>query len=38
MPRSRKLVHEVWKRNQEGKVFVDWLDIVAEWDWEIYLV
>ncbi|KAL1410868.1 hypothetical protein Q8F55_001811 [Vanrija albida] len=38
VPRSRKLVHEVWKRNQDGKVFVDWLDIVAEWDWEIYLV
>lgn len=36
--RSRQVVHEVWKRNQEGRLFVDWLDIVQEWEWELYIV
>jgi hypothetical protein len=36
--RSRQVVHEVWKRNQDGKVFVDWMDVVSEWEWELFLV
>ncbi|GMK57954.1 hypothetical protein CspeluHIS016_0407880 [Cutaneotrichosporon spelunceum] len=36
VPRSRALMHEVWARNQEGRAFVDWLDIVLEYDWEMY--
>ncbi|BEJ02047.1 hypothetical protein CcaverHIS631_0607290 [Cutaneotrichosporon cavernicola] len=38
VPRSRTLMHEVWARNQEGRAFVDWLDIVLEYDWEVYFV
>lgn len=37
--RSKKLVRDVWARNQEGRVFVDWIDIVqTELDWEIFVV
>ncbi|KAK6910371.1 hypothetical protein I203_104403 [Kwoniella mangroviensis CBS 8507] len=36
--RSRKIVHELWKKNADGKVFVDWLDVLEENDWEIYVV
>ena len=36
--RSQKIVHEVWARNQEGRLCVDWLDVVAEYDWELFLV
>jgi transcriptional activator protein UGA3 len=36
--RSRVVVHEIWKRNQGGKVFIDWLDIIKEWDWQLWLV
>nr|XP_019046014.1 hypothetical protein I302_04754 [Kwoniella bestiolae CBS 10118]OCF24944.1 hypothetical protein I302_04754 [Kwoniella bestiolae CBS 10118] len=36
--RSRKIVHELWKKNVDGKVFVDWLDVLEENDWEIYVV
>jgi transcriptional activator protein UGA3 len=38
VPRSRKLVREVWARN-EGRIDpLDWLDVVVEYDWEVYLV
>ena len=33
--RSRKLIECVWQRNDEGKIFVDWLDVLQEFDWEI---
>ncbi|KAK8858953.1 hypothetical protein IAR55_003184 [Kwoniella newhampshirensis] len=36
--RSRKIVQEVWARNSGGQVFVDWLDILEEYDWEIFVV
>jgi hypothetical protein len=36
--RSRSIVHEIWRRNQGGKVFIDWLDIIKEYDWELWLV
>lgn len=36
--RSRRVYREVWSRNDGGKVFVDWVDIVEEFDWEIFLV
>ncbi|WWD17573.1 hypothetical protein CI109_102014 [Kwoniella shandongensis] len=36
--RSRKIVQEVWTRNSGGQVFVDWLDILEEYDWEIFIV
>jgi hypothetical protein len=38
LARSRQVVHEVWNRNQNGQVMVDWLDVIQEWDWELYLV
>ncbi|ORY27123.1 fungal-specific transcription factor domain-domain-containing protein [Naematelia encephala] len=36
--RSRTIVNEVWAKNSNGSVFVDWLDILAEFDWEIFVV
>lgn len=38
VPRSLTIVHEVWARNDQGRKVVDWLDIVQEYDWEIFLV
>jgi hypothetical protein len=38
VPRSRKVFREVWSQNQGGKVFVDWVDVVDEFDWELFLV
>lgn len=35
--KSWKIVQEVWNRNQEGRVYVDWLDIIVDWDWELVL-
>ncbi|WWC61542.1 uncharacterized protein I303_104126 [Kwoniella dejecticola CBS 10117] len=36
--RSRKIVHEQWKKNSDGSNFVDWLDVLGENDWEIFVV
>lgn len=36
--RSRKIVHEVWARNQDGQLHMDWLDLLEEYDWEIFVV
>ncbi|OCF31007.1 hypothetical protein I316_07278 [Kwoniella heveanensis BCC8398] len=36
--RSRKLVNDVWSRNLGGSIFVDWLDVIEENDWEIFMV
>ncbi|WVF71737.1 hypothetical protein IAT40_006545 [Kwoniella sp. CBS 6097] len=36
--RSRKLVNDVWARNAGGSIFVDWLDVIEENDWEIFMV
>jgi hypothetical protein len=36
--RSLKLAERVWERNDSGKVAVDWLDIIEEFAWELYLV
>ncbi|PWN48811.1 hypothetical protein IE53DRAFT_398972 [Violaceomyces palustris] len=36
--RSHRIIKEVWSRNQQGRIFVDWLDIVEEFDWELFLV
>ncbi|WVR07312.1 hypothetical protein IAU60_004353 [Kwoniella sp. DSM 27419] len=36
--RSRKIVHDVWKKNADGTMFVDWIDVLVENDWEIYVV
>ncbi|WVQ77263.1 hypothetical protein IAR50_006947 [Cryptococcus sp. DSM 104548] len=36
--RSRKIVHEVWSRNAGGTVHFDWLDLLEEYDWEIFVV
>lgn len=36
--RSRKIVHEVWARNQGGQLHMDWLDLLEEYDWEIFVV
>jgi transcriptional activator protein UGA3 len=36
--RSRSIVHEIWTRNENGKLFVDWLDVIKEWEWELWLV
>lgn len=33
--RSRNLVRDVWRRNDGGKILVDWLDVAQEYDWEI---
>jgi transcriptional activator protein UGA3 len=38
VPRSKRIVNAVWDRNEQGKAFVDWLDIVAEYDWDLFLV
>ncbi len=35
--RSKKIVKEVWARNQDGKVSVDWMNVLADFDWEIIL-
>ncbi|TYJ53754.1 hypothetical protein B9479_005592 [Cryptococcus floricola] len=36
--RSRKIVHEVWSRNVGGAAHFDWLDLLEEYDWEIFVV
>ncbi|WRT66087.1 uncharacterized protein IL334_003040 [Kwoniella shivajii] len=36
--RSQKIVHDFWKNNADGSQFVDWLDVVEENDWEIFVV
>ncbi|ORY35758.1 fungal-specific transcription factor domain-domain-containing protein [Naematelia encephala] len=33
--RSRKIVHDVWAKNQNGQTLVDWLDVLGEYSWEI---
>jgi len=33
--RSRKIVRDVWSRNNNGELLVDWVDILIEYDWEI---
>jgi hypothetical protein len=36
--RSRRLVQEVWDGNQGGRVYVDWLDVLIELEWELFLM
>ncbi|CED83530.1 Protein of unknown function DUF3468 [Phaffia rhodozyma] len=36
--RSRMLVYTVWERNDRGSLFVDWLDVAAEFDWDLFFV
>lgn len=38
LTRSRRLVEEVWNRNQEGEMLVDWVDILEQWGWEMFFV
>lgn len=38
IPRSRIIVAELWKRNDHGRIYVDWLDVVEEYEWELWLV
>jgi hypothetical protein len=38
VPRSHKVVQEVWRRSDAEGRQVDWLDVVQEWDWDLYLV
>ncbi|KAL7931194.1 fungal-specific transcription factor domain-containing protein [Trichoderma chlorosporum] len=35
MSRSRQIVQRLWDQNQGGRISVHWLDILAEFDWEI---
>ncbi|EHK16454.1 uncharacterized protein TRIVIDRAFT_40532 [Trichoderma virens Gv29-8] len=35
MSRSRQIVQRLWDQNQGGRLFVHWLDILADFDWEI---
>lgn len=37
-PRSMKIVKEVWARRAVTSEPVDWVDIVQEWEWEIFIV
>jgi hypothetical protein len=34
--RSLKLVREVWART-DGSVYVDWVDILEQYDWELFM-
>ncbi len=36
--RSLKIVEEVWRRYDRGGAWVDWLDVVADFDWELFIV
>jgi hypothetical protein len=36
--RSRKIAEEVRRRNNDGQAHVDWLDVVEEYEWELWLV
>jgi transcriptional activator protein UGA3 len=36
--RSLKVVEEVWQRYEDGGAWVDWLDVVSEFDWELFVV
>jgi transcriptional activator protein UGA3 len=36
--RSRRVYREVWRQNQGGRIFVDWVDVLTERDWELFLV
>ncbi|KAJ9102980.1 hypothetical protein QFC19_004537 [Naganishia cerealis] len=38
VPRSHKVVQEVWRRSDAEGRQVDWLDVLQEWDWDLYLV
>ncbi|KAI5460513.1 fungal-specific transcription factor domain-containing protein [Mariannaea sp. PMI_226] len=33
--RSRRIVEKVWDQNQGGRISVHWLDVLADFDWEI---
>ncbi|KAK0758198.1 hypothetical protein N5P37_009500 [Trichoderma harzianum] len=35
MSRSRQIVQRLWDQNQGGRLSVHWLDILADFDWEI---
>jgi hypothetical protein len=36
--RSLKVVEEVWRRYDAGAAWVDWLDVVSDFDWELFVV
>lgn len=38
VPRSHKVIREVWRRSDGEGRQVDWLDVVQEWDWDLNLV
>jgi hypothetical protein len=38
VPRSHKVIREVWRRSDAEGRQVDWLDVVQEWDWDLNLV
>ncbi|KAL6821853.1 fungal-specific transcription factor domain-containing protein [Trichoderma sp. SZMC 28015] len=35
MSRSRQIVQKLWDQNQGGRLFIHWLSILADFDWEI---
>ncbi|KAL7908040.1 fungal-specific transcription factor domain-containing protein [Trichoderma velutinum] len=35
MSRSRQIVQRLWDQNQGGRLSIHWLDILADFDWEI---
>jgi transcriptional activator protein UGA3 len=38
IPRSRRIAQEVRARNDAGQRHVHWLDVVEEYDWQLWLV
>ena len=38
LKRSRRVVQEVWHKNQGGQVLVYWKAILDDWDWELFIV
>ena len=38
IPRSRRIAQEVRSRNDEGRRYVDWIHVVEEYEWELWLV
>jgi hypothetical protein len=38
LERTKRIVQEVWHRNQGGQVPVDWMAIADDWDWELFFL
>jgi hypothetical protein len=36
--RAQRIIHEVWKRNPEGRAVEDWPEMLRQLGWEIFFV